>query len=522
MIKASPQSIAAPLLAALIASLSALSLSAQQRAYPNIVYILADDLGYGDVGCFNPESKISTPNLDRLASEGIRFIDAHSPSSVCTPTRYGILTGRYCWRSRLKAQVLGPWGATLIEPGRLTAPELLRQHGYTTACIGKWHLGWDWPTKDGQPPASGPSRLSNVDFTKPLANGPITRGFDSYFGVDLPNYPPYIYLENNHTVGLPSVPNWPVQNRPGPMLPGWNWVNILPDCAARAVNYIEDAAKGRSVGQASKARDGPPAQPFFLYFALTSPHYPVVPDPEFRGKSGAGEFGDFVVQTDAVVGQVLDALKRAGVAENTLVIFTSDNGPEVVEIRPGAYDRLKEYGHASMGQLRGCKRDLWEGGHRVPFIARWPGQIPSGTTSDETICHVDFMATVAMILGAKLPDDAAEDSYNILPALRGEKLAEPIRPATVHHAASGKFAIRKADWVLLDSPTGDDNGGPQRRGEPQWFKDQRGYQSHDQPGELYNLAKDIAQRDNLYSQNPDKVRELKELLAKYQREGRSR
>jgi arylsulfatase A len=475
---------------------------------PNIVFILADDLGYGDVGCFNPESKIPTPNLDRLASEGMRFTDAHSPSSVCTPTRYALLTGRYCWRSRLKSGVLTPWGATLIEEGRLTAPAFLRQHGYATACIGKWHLGFDWPTKDGKPPASGPDRLSNVDFTKPIPNGPITRGFDSYFGVDLPNYPPYIHIENDHTVGIPSVPNSPQQNRPGPMLPGWNWVNVLPECASRAVKKVEEFAKDQ--------------KPFFLYFPLTSPHYPVVPDPEFRGKSGAGEFGDFVVQSDAVVGQVLEALKRTGVAENTLVIFTSDNGPEVVEIRPGAYDRLKEYGHASMGPLRGVKRDAWEGGHRVPFIARWPGQIPAGTTSSETICHVDFLATIAALLGGKLPDDAAEDSFNILPALRGEKYERPIRPATVHHAASGKFAIRRGDFVLIDALTGDDNGGPQRRGEPQWFKDQRGYKPHNQPGELFNVAKDLAQRDNLYAQQPEIVRELKELLEKYKREGRSR
>ena len=499
----------------LLASISAMLspnavLAEESRSRPNIVFILADDLGYGDVGCFNAESKIPTPHLDRLASEGIRFTDAHSPSSVCTPTRYGLLTGRYCWRSRLKSQVLGPWGTTLIEEGRLTVPALLRQHGYATACIGKWHLGWDWPTKDGQPAASGPDRLSNVDFTKPIPNGPITRGFDSYFGVDLPNYPPYVYIENDHTVGIPSVPNWPHMNRPGPMLPGWNWVNILPDCAARAVRTIEELAKAQ------------PQKPLFLYFPLTSPHYPVVPDPEFRGKSGAGEFGDFVAQSDAVVGQVLEALKRTGAADNTLVIFTSDNGPEVVEIRPGAYDRLKEYGHASMGKLRGCKRDAWEGGHRVPYIARWPGQIPAGATSGETICHVDFLATVAAILGAKLPDDAGEDSYNILPALRGETIAQPIRPATVHHAASGRFAIRRGNFVLIDGPTGDDNGGPQRRGEPQWFKDQRGYEPHDQPGELYNLAKDISERDNLYAQEPEKVRELKELLGKYQREGRSR
>jgi arylsulfatase A len=483
---------------------------AESVSRPNIVMILADDLGYGDVGRFNANSKIPTPNLDRLASEGIRFTDAHSPSSVCTPTRYGLLTGRYCWRSRLKSNVLPPWGATLIEEGRLTAPALLARHGYSTACIGKWHLGWDWPTKDGKPPASGPDRLSNVDFTRTIPNGPITRGFDYYFGVDLPNYPPYVHIENDHTVGIPSVPNWLHMNRPGPMLPGWNWVNVLPECASRAVRTIEDAAKNRS------------GRPFFLYFPLTSPHYPVVPDPEFRGKSGAGDFGDFVAQSDAVVGQVLDALKRTGVAENTLVIFTSDNGPEVVEIRPGAYDRLKEYGHASMGPLRGVKRDAWEGGHRVPFIARWPGQIAAGTTSAETICHVDFLATVAAILGTKLPDDAGEDSYNILPELRGVRHEQPIRPATVHHAASGKFAIRRGEWVLIDAPTGDDNGGPQRRGEPQWFKDQRGYQSHDHPGELYNLAKDLSERDNLYAQQPEKVHELKELLAKYQREGRSR
>ena len=496
--------------ACLLVTVSTAVVHSTHARHPNIIYILADDLGYGDVGCFNPESKIPTPNLDRLASEGIRFTDAHSPSSVCTPTRYALLTGRYCWRSRLKAQVLGPWGTTLIEEGRLTAPQLLRDHGYATHCVGKWHLGWDWPTKDGKAATSGENRLSNVDFTKPIPNGPITRGFDAYFGVDLPNYPPYVYIENDRTLGIPSVPNSPAQNRPGPMLPGWNWVNVLPDCAARAVRVIEEAAKQR------------PQKPLFLYFPLTSPHYPVVPDPEFRGKSGAGEFGDFVVQSDAVVGQVLESLKKTGLADDTLVIFTSDNGPEVVEIRPGAYDRLKEYGHASMGPLRGCKRDLWEGGHRVPFIARWPSQIPAGATSTETICHVDFLATVAAILGAKLPENAGEDSFNILPALRGEKLSSPIRPATVHHAASGKFAIRQGNWVFLDAPTGDDNGGPQRRGEPQWFKDQRGYKSQEEPGEFYNLSTDLAQRHNLYADYPGKVRELKGLLTKYQSEGRSR
>jgi len=473
-------------------------------AKPNIVYILADDLGYGDVRCLNPDSRIPTPNLDRLGSQGVLFTDAHAGSSVCTPTRYGILIGRYCWRSRLWRGVLGPWGETLIAPDRLTVASLLGRHGYATACIGKWHLGWKWPTKDGAPPKSGPDRLSNVDFTKPIAEGPTTRGFDYYFGTDVPNYPPYCYIENDRTVGIPSAPNRPEFNHPGPMLPGWQWVNIMPDLTRRAVQYIEDSVKAS------------PRKPFFLYFPLTAPHYPVVPAPEFKGKSKAGEYGDFVVQVDWTVGQVMNALQRAGLADNTLVIFTSDNGPEITgEVRPGAYDRIQMYRHYSMGQLRGCKRDAWEGGHRVPFIARWPGKIQPGATSGETICHVDLMATVAALLDTKLPDNAGEDSYNIFPALLGRKLDKPIREATVHHSASGHLAIRKGDWVLIDFPTGDDNK------EPEWFKKERGYQPHSQPGELYDLRQDLSERRNLYGERPDKVRELKELLEQYKREGRS-
>ncbi len=475
-----------------------------QPSHPNIIYILADDLGYGDVGCYNKESKIPTPNLDRLAAEGVRFTDAHAPASVCTPTRYSILTGRYAWRTRLSAGVLAPWGAPLIEADRLTVASLLKQHGYATACIGKWHLGWKWATKDGQPPTSGRDRLSNVDFTKPIADGPTTRGLDYYFGTDVPNYPPYCYVENDRTVGIPSVPNRLEFNRPGPMLPEWEWVNIMPDLTQRAVKYIEDSAKAS------------PRQPFFLYFPLTAPHYPVVPAPAFKGKSQAGEYGDFVAQVDWSVGQVLDALQRTGVADHTLVIFTSDNGPEVTgEVNPGVYDRIQRYGHDSMGGLRGAKRDLWEGGHRVPFIACWQGRIKPGTVSDEVICHVDLMATVAAILGVKLPDNAGEDSDNILPALLGQRLDKPLREATVHHSGRGHFAIRKGDWVLIDFPTGDDNR------EPEWFKRESGYQPHHQPGELFNLRLDPAERRNLYAEHPDKVRELKDLLERYKRDGRS-
>jgi arylsulfatase A-like enzyme len=395
----------------------------------------------------------------------------------------------------------------LIAADRLTVPGLLKQQGYATACIGKWHLGWTWPTKDGKPPASGMDRLSNVDFTKPITDGPTTRGFDSYFGVDLPNFPPYCYIENDRTVGIPSAPNGPEQNRPGPMIPGWNWVDIMPEITRRSVKFIEDAAKAQ------------PRKPFFLYFPLTGPHYPVVPAAEFKGKSQAGDYGDFVAQCDWTVGQVLDALKRAGVEDNTLVMFTSDNGPEITnEVKPGTYDRAQRYGHYSMNGFRGAKRDLWEGGHRVPFIARWPGKIPAGTECHETICHVDLMATLAAYFDVKLPPTAGEDSWNILPALLGKKLDGPIREATVHHGGSGKFAIRKGFWVLIDTPTGDDNG---KGGEPEWFKKAHGVEPHKQTGELFNLYNDPGQRRNLYAENPEKVQKLKDLLEKYKRDGRS-
>ena len=476
------------------------------EARPNILFILADDLGYGDLGCYNKDSKIPTPNLDQLSREGTRFTDAHAPTSVCTPTRYAILTGRYSWRTRLQRNVLGPWDKPLIAAERLTVGKLLQQHGYTTACIGKWHLGVNYATTDGKPPSGGANNpLSNVDFSKPIAGGPTARGFDHYFGTLVPNYPPYCFIENDRTVGIPSErASGGLFNIPGPMLPGWKLVNILPELTRHAVTWIEDTAKAK--------------KPFFLYFTLTSPHYPVVPAPEFRGKSQAGEYGDFVFQTDWTVGQILDALKHSGVADNTLVIFTSDNGPEVVEINPGAYDRIRQSRHYSMGPLRGAKRDAWEGGHRVPFIARWPGKIKAGAVSGETMCHVDFMATVAAILGAKLPDNAAEDSVNMLSALLGEQHTSPAREATVHHSANGKFAIRKGDWVLIDAPSGDDNGA---QGEPSWLKDERGYGKHDQPGELFNVRDDLAERHNYFSEKPELVAELKAVLEKYKRDGRS-
>jgi arylsulfatase A-like enzyme len=471
-------------------------LGAAEPAKPNVVYILADDLGYGDVGCYNPASKIATPNMDRLAKEGVRFTDAHSPSAVCTPTRYALLTGRYAWRTRLQRNVIGPFAPPLIDAKQLTVPGLLREQGYATACIGKWHLGWGWPK---------PGDDGKRDFTKPILDGPTTRGFHLYFGTDVPNYPPYCFIDNDRTVGIPSAAA-PVGrdgfNIPGPMVPDWKLVDVLPGLEKRAVNYIAKADK-----------------PFFLYLPLTSPHYPVVPAAAFQGKSKAGEYGAFVTQTDHVVGAVLDALKANGVADNTLVILTSDNGPEITgEVKPGAYDRLKEFGHASMGPLRGAKRDAWEGGHRVPFLARWPGKIAAGTTCGETVCHVDLMATLAALLNVKLPADNGVDSVSILPALLGEKRNAPLREATVHHSGQGKFAIRKGDWVLILAPTGDDNG---KRGEPDWFRKDRVYKPHTEAGELFNLATDPTQMHNLYATETAKVKELAALMERYVSEGRS-
>ncbi len=474
--------------------------------HPNIVFILADDLGYGDLGCYNPQSKIPTPRLDQLARQGMRFRDAHSPSSVCTPTRYALLTGRYAWRTRLQRNVLGPWDKPLIAADRLTVGKLLQQHGYVTACIGKWHLGQNYVTTDGKAPSGGVKNvLTNVDFAQQIAM--VLSRVDS-ITTSAPSFQLSAILLyrgwSDCWYPLGSNARRRLQHT-GPMVPGWRLEDILPKLTDHAVQWIEETARGK--------------KPFYLYFALTSPHYPVVPAADFAGKTEVGAYGDFVHQTDWSVGRVLDALERAGVADNTLVIFTSDNGAEITgEVNPGAYDRVQQFQHRSSGELRGAKRDAWEGGHRVPFIARLPSRIKAGSISDEVICHVDFMRTVAAILEAKVPDNAAEDSVNLLPVLRGEHLDAPLREATVYHSARGKFAIRQGDWVLIDAPSGDDNGA---NGEPQWLKKERGYSSHEYPGELFNVHDDLAQCHNMWAEKPELVSKLQTLLKKYIAEGRS-
>ena len=486
--------------------LAVLLLAAVQFAaaaeYPNIVLILADDLGYGDIGVYNEQSNIPTPNIDRLAGEGIRFTEAHTPDGVCTPTRYAVLTGRYAWRTRLKRGVLSGTSPPLLESDRLTLPAMLREKGYETASIGKWHLGRTWALRDG----AGKPSAETIDWSRPIVDGPLNHGFTYYFGL---GKPAWTFMENRRVLARPTerfdLTHLPVyliggNNNRGIKAPGFRFERMLPRFTEEAVAFIDrTAASGK---------------PLFVYFTPITPHRPVVPNEEFRDKSQAGLYGDFVAELDWAAGEIVAALERNGIARDTLVIVTSDNGPEV-----DAYRRILEYRHYSMGPWRGVKRDLWEGGHHVPFVARWPARIKAGQTSDEIICLTDLMATAARIVGFDLPRDAAEDSYDILPALLGQAGSTPIREATVHHGSRGWFAIRQGDWVYIDHPSGENNSGRNR--EPDWFRRERSAQAHKQPAELFHLKDDPAETRNLYQQQPEKARALKALLDKYKTEGRS-
>ena len=442
-------------------------------------------MGHGHVSCLNPQSKIATPNIDRLARQGITFTDAHSGSAVCSPTRYGLLTGRYAWRTRLASGVLKPYDPPLIEAGRLTLPAMLKQQGYHTACIGKWHLGWDWPKGSGDAP----------DFSKAIAGGPTTRGFDFYFGTDVPNYPPYCFLENDRTVGQPTAMRTErgLDGRPGPMLLGWRFDAILATLTERAAGYLNERAAD--------------AKPFFLYFPLTSPHEPIAPSADFRGKSGLNNpLADFLLQTDASVGAVMDQLDRLGLADKTLLIFTADNGSSMYT----GGQQLLAAGHNPNGRFRGHKGTIYEGGHRVPFFARWPGKIRPGSKSDETICLTDLMATVAAAVGRELPATAGEDSCSILPALVGQNRDRPLREATVHQAGNGRLAIRQGPWkyILPDPPAPKGKGKPAPKTAAQ--------------AELYNLAVDPAEEHNVLAEHPDVAKRLSQLLGQYRRQGFSR
>ena len=483
-----------------------------QERRPNLVIVFADDMGYGDPRAYNPRSQIPTPHIDALAGRGMRFTDAHTASSVCTPSRYGLLTGRYPWRSRLPVGIVNSWGGAVIARDRLTLGKALQEKGYRTACIGKWHLGWDWPVKGGGYLSDELEDINvggdyepfgeRVDFSQPVREGPTTRGFDYYFGDDVPNFPPYAFIENDRVLGEP-IDRMPANKgqRAGPMMPRWDLWAAQPTITARAVEWLEEQAANLEV-------------PFFLYVPLLGPHTPIVPNAEHSGSSEAGPYGDWVHQMDSILGKIVAVLERTGAIDNTIVLFTSDNGsPARSGIGTfGATNTVTErYSHVPNAPWRGLKADAWEAGHRVPFVVRWDGRIKAGSVSDRTICLTDVFATISELVGFAMPDDAGEDSFSLVPLLLGEGAYR--RRLTVHHSLSGLFAVRKAGWKLI---LGDGSGG---------FSSPRGQiieGNEDGPMQLYLLDEDPRERRNLVALRQDKKTELLNDLARVQRSGRSR
>lgn len=486
---------------------------------PNFVFILCDDLGYGDVKCNNPEGKIATPHMDAIAARGMRFTDAHSSSAVCSPTRYGVMTGRYNWRTKLQSGVLGGLSPRLIEEGRMTVAAMLKAQGYKTAAVGKWHLGMDWVKHAGKDVAElnieAANQVNNVDFTKPATNTPTAVGFDYYFGISASlDMVPYCFIENDRVTELPTATMSLLMNatpgkngttREGPGVPGFKGEDVLPTLTEKAIEVI---------GKHASAKEN-----FFLYLPLNSPHTPILPSKEWQGKSGISLYADFVMQTDDAIGQIVKALEAGGIADNTVVVVTSDNG-----CSPSAdFKQLAEHGHNPSYIFRGNKADIFDGGHRVPFLVQWPAQVKGGTTYDHPVCLLDFMATAADITGTKIPDNAAEDSVSFLPALKGKN--EPVREAIVHHSINGSFSIRQANWKLELCP---DSGGwsDPRPGGGGKGKG-KGKEGHATPAlalaplQLYDLSQDIGEKTNVQAEHPEIVERLSKLLEKYVADGRS-
>jgi arylsulfatase A len=482
------------------------SLKALPSPMPNIVYILADDMGYGDVSAYNPQSKIRTPNIDRLAAQGMRFTDAHSPSSVCTPTRYAIMTGRYPWRSRLPVGVLRGYSRPLIEDDRPTVASMLRSRGYRTAVVGKWHLGLGWTPKPEQTgrladPLYGirdEMDPAHIDLGKPMTAGPNSVGFDYSFVLPASlDMPPYTYVEN-HRLVEPLTSSTPLSKpdtgyagafwREGLKSPSFDFHDVLPTFVRKANDFIRQQQSGR---------------PFFLYVPMPAPHTPWMPIAPWKGRSAAGEYGDFTEQVDASVGRILKTLDSMGLSKNTLVVFTSDNGPY------WRSDYITKYDHRSAGHWRGMKGDAYEGGHRVPFIVRWPGQVNPGTVSHATTTLANLMSTAVAITGDRNPKHVPEDSYSILPVLRGQSNEVPGQPAVVHSSSVGFYAIRVGDWKLIE---GLGSGGFST---PKQIKPKPGGPD----GQLFNLKADPSEEKDLFTENPEKVKELREMLRRI-REGK--
>jgi arylsulfatase A-like enzyme len=458
---------------------------------PNIVLILADDLGYGDVGAMNPDSKIKTPCIDLLALEGMRFRDMHSPSSVCTPTRYALLTGRYSWRSRLKNGVLGGYSPPLIEKERPTMASLLKKSGYHTAVIGKWHLGLDWTKKLEQPPTQTTQNgnkqnftagESEIDFSQPFTNGPLTLGFDYFFGISASlDMPPFVYLENDRVTEFPAMRKKWV--RDGVAAEHFEAAEVLPKITEKAVKYLESRAESAKQGT-----------PFFLYFPLNAPHAPILPSNDWKGKSGISDYADFVMQVDDTVGHITKTIDRLELAKNTIIIVTSDNGCSPV----ANFAQLRQHGHDPSGGFRGMKADIFDGGHRVPFIVRWSETIKPNTVADQLTCLVDLMATFAEITGQPLPKNSAEDTVSLLPVLR-ETATSPIHTEVIHHSVRGDFAVRQGDWKLCLCPG---SGG--------WSEPKPGSAKEKELPllQLYDMKSDPKETTNLEKEHPEKVRQL--------------
>jgi len=506
------------LLTAMLAATAPLAAAqAASARLPNILLILADDLGYGDVGCYNPESKVPTPNLDRLAAQGMRFTDAHSPCTVCTPTRYSVMTGQMAFRVPRGGTVFtGAGGPSLIAPERLTLPEMLKQKGYAAAAVGKWHIGLTFYDHEGKPiHKGGLAAVKRIDYSRRIDGGPLDHGFDYFFGTACCPTTDWLYafidgdripIRPTHQLDRARMPKHPYanDNRPGLIAPDFNPEEVDLLFLQKSQAFLE-----RHVRQS-------PARPFFLYHAMQAVHLPSFPAFQFQGKTQAGPHGDFIYEMDWVVGELLATLERLGVADNTIVIFTSDNGPEV----PTVYYMRRDYGHDGARPWRGMKRDNWEGGHRVPFIVRWPGKIPAGATCDQITSLTDIMATLAEVVGFDLPHDAAEDSVSMLPAWLG-RAKEPIRDYVLQQGFGGArwLAVRRGRWKYLDHKG---SGGNNYEKHPLLKKYYIPDNEPDAPGQLYDLKTDPGERTNVSLEHPDIVKELKALLEASKASGRSR
>ena len=497
------RSVATTLALAWLVSLSLapqLASAAPATPKPNVLFILADDMGLGDVSGYNPKSMWQTPHLDRLAREGMMFTDAHSSSALCTPTRYTLLTGRHSWRGKLKKGVLQGYSPSLIEPGRLTLPGFLRTQGYTTAMFGKWHLGLEWG-KNGPKP-------EDVDYAKPVGGGPTAHGFDRFFGLSASlDMPPYVWLQNDRVTAPPAgrVADSPAPRlwRAGPIGADFKMEDVQPRLTAQTIAFL---------GERAAARDG---KPFFVYLAFAAPHTPTLPIKEFAGSTRT-PYGDFVRQIDADVGAILAALAQHGLAQDTLVIFTTDNGYAPA----GDIPRHRDFGHDSTGGFRGSKSDSFEGGHRIPFIARWPGVTPAGSRCADLIGHLDVFATMAEVLGARLPENAAEDSSSILALLRGQPAPATRRESLVHHSADGEFSIRQGRWKLILAP-GSGGWSPPTRNPSPWTQAKADSFEGLPPFQLYDLTADPKETTNLAARHPDIVQRLGRLLRTQIERGRS-